>query len=110
VKHSAKAIARQGEPRSGTGRRRLVAHLPYWIVLLGVAAGLALVRGGNQAVRSGTLVLAGALLAGALARLLLPEGTVGMLRSRRRLIDVAALATLGVGLLVAGLIAKLPGA
>jgi Protein of unknown function (DUF3017) len=109
VKHSAKAVARQSEPAGKPGRRRLMAHLPYWVVLLGVAAGLALVRGGNQAVRSGTLVIAGALLAGALARLLLPEGKVGMLRSRRRLVDVVAFAMLGVGLLVAGLIAKVPG-
>jgi Protein of unknown function (DUF3017) len=86
-----------------------MAHLPYWIVLAGVAAGLAIVRGGNQAVRGGTLVVAGALLAGALARLVLPESKVGMLASRRRLLDVAALATLGIGLLVAGLIAKVPG-
>lgn len=86
-----------------------MANLPYWIVLAGVAAGLAIVRGGNQAVRGGTLVVAGALLAGALARLVLPESKVGMLASRRRLLDVAALATLGIGLLVAGLIAKVPG-
>jgi peptidoglycan/LPS O-acetylase OafA/YrhL len=83
--------------------------LPYWIVLAGVAAGLLTVRGGNQAVRGGTLVIAGALLAGALARLVLPERRVGMLASRRRVLDVAALAILGIGLLVAALIAKVPG-
>ena len=110
MKHSAKAVSGDGGPPDGAGGRRLIAHLPYLIVLLGVAAGLALVRGGNQAVRSGTLVIAGALLAGALARLLLPEGKVGMLGSRRRLVDVVVFAMLGVGLLVAGLIAKLPGA
>jgi hypothetical protein len=79
-------------------------------VLAGVIAGLITVRGGNQAVRGGTLVIAGALLAGALARLVLPDRRVGMLASRRRLLDVAALALLGIGLLVAGLIAKVPGA
>ena len=109
MKHSAKAIARQAGS-ADSDRRRLTAHLPYWIVLLGVAAGIAVVRGGDQAVRSGTLVVAGALLAGALARLLLPEDKVGMLGSRRRLVDVTVFAVLGVGLLVAGLIAKLPGA
>jgi hypothetical protein len=55
------------------------------------------------------LVIAGALLAGALARLVLPERRVGMLASRRRLPDVAALAILGIGLLVAALIARVPG-
>jgi Protein of unknown function (DUF3017) len=110
VKHSARALATRKQPRDGArGRPGLMARLPYWIVLAGVAAGLATVRGGNQAVRGGTLVIAGALLAGALARLVLPEGRVGMLASRRRLLDVAALATLGIGLLVAGLIAKVPG-
>jgi len=106
VKHSARAVARRTKAEDGVGQRRLMAQLPYWIVLAGVAAGLAIVRGGDQAVRSGTLVIAGALLVGALARLMLPEGKVGMLRSRRRLVDVVALATLGIGLLVAGLIAK----
>lgn len=84
-------------------------HLPYWIVLAGVAAGLLTVRVGNQAVRGGTLVIAGALLAGALARLVLPERRVGMLASRGRVLDAAALAILGIGLLVAGLIARVPG-
>jgi hypothetical protein len=54
-------------------------------------------------------VIAGALLAGSLARLVLPESKAGMLGSRRRLVDVAVLGILGVGLLVAGLIAKVPG-
>jgi hypothetical protein len=102
VKHSDGAAG-------GRARSRLTTQLAYWIVLAGVAAGLITIRGGNQAVRGGTLVIAGALLAGALARLVLPDRKVGMLASRRRLIDVAALALLGIGLLVAGLIAKVPG-
>ena len=87
----------------------LIAQLPYGIVLAGVVAGLATIRSGDLAVRGGTLVMAGALLAGALARLVLPEGKAGMLSSRRRVIDAGVLATLGVGLLIAGLIAKVPG-
>jgi len=109
VKHSAKGAGRSAPPEGGRAGSRLTAHLPYWIVLAGVVAGLITVRGGNQAVKGGTLVIAGALLAGALARLVLPEEQVGMLRSRRRLLDVAALAILGVGLLVAGLIVRVPG-
>ena len=121
VKHSARAVARQARAgarqaraaeaearRSGpqtSGRRRL-AQLPYCVVLAGLAAGLATARGGGQAVKGGTLVIAGALLAGSLIRLLLPDGRAGMLASRRRLADVAVLAALGVGLLVAGLFAK----
>jgi hypothetical protein len=74
--------------------------------MAGLVAGLATARGSGQAVKGGTLVIAGALLAGSLIRLVLPDGRVGMLASRRRLADVAVLAALGVGLLVAGLFAK----
>ena len=87
----------------------MAAQLPYGIVVAGVVAGLATIRSSDLAVRGGTLVMAGALLAGALTRLVLPEGKVGMLSSRQRLVDAAVLATLGVGLLIAGLIAKVPG-
>jgi hypothetical protein len=115
VKHSAKALARQGKAAHRGGRgtgggtgHRLAAQIPYGIVVAGIVAGLATLRGGGQAVRGGTLVIAGALLAGSLARLVLPEGKAGMLGSRRRLIDVGVLAALGVGLLVAGLIVVIP--
>jgi hypothetical protein len=50
------------------------------------------------------LAVAGIVLIGALARLVLPERSAGMLASRRRLADVAVLGALGVGLLVAGLV------
>jgi hypothetical protein len=43
-------------------------------------------------------------LAAALARIVLPERRAGMLVSRRRLVDVAVLAALGTGLLVAALV------
>jgi hypothetical protein len=116
-------MARQDRARAGSSQQpsggflgsspraaRLTAQLAYGIVLAGVAAGLATIRSGDLAVRGGTLVMAGSLLAGALVRLVLPEGKVGMLSSRQRLVDAAVLATLGVGLLIAGLIAKVPGA
>ena len=109
MKHSARGLAREARRQPDRGGRRLASQLPYGIVLAGVVAGLATVRGGGQAVRSGTLVIAGALLAGCLARLVLPDGRAGMLGSRRRLADVAVLGALGVGLLVAGLFARLGG-
>jgi hypothetical protein len=115
VKHSAKALARQAKTQqqvdgaAGPGNgRRFLAQLPYVLVMAGILAGLATVRGGGQAVRGGTLVIAGALLAGSLARLVLPEGKAGMLGSRRRIVDVGILGVLGVGLLVAGLIVVVP--
>jgi Protein of unknown function (DUF3017) len=76
----------------------------YWAVLGGIGLGLLWMRGGQADVRGGTLVMAGVLLAGAAARLGLPERRAGMLGSRRRLADAAALAALGAGLLVAGLV------
>jgi hypothetical protein len=60
--------------------------------------------GGIQRVRQGTLALAGAMLVGAFARLVLPEARAGMLASRRRTVDVVSLGALGIGLLVAGLL------
>ena len=113
MKHSAKALARQAkaQPMSASGAaggRRRIAQVPYLIVMVGLIAGLATIGGGGQAVRGGTLVMAGALLAGSIARLVLPEGKAGMLGSRRRLIDVAVLGALGIGLLVAGLIVVIP--
>jgi len=109
VRHSAKGLAREARRQSDSGGGRLASQLPYGIVLAGIVIGLATIRGGGQAVRGGTLVIAGALLAGCLARLVLPEGRAGMLGSRRRLVDVAVLGILGVGLLVAGLLARLGG-
>ena len=103
MKHAAKPAARQ--PRE-PGGRAVTNQLPYWIVLIGIGIGLATMRGNMQSVKSGTLVIAGALLAGAIARVVLPEGRAGLLGSRRRLLDVAALTALGAGLLIAGLIAK----
>jgi hypothetical protein len=123
VSNSGNTTARQPRKRDGSRQERaadsrapstsrvlrLAAQLPYAIVLAGVVAGLATIRSGDLAVRDGVLVMAGALLAGAVARLVLPESKAGMLSSRRRLVDAAVLATLGVGLLVAGLIVKVPG-
>jgi Protein of unknown function (DUF3017) len=109
VKHSAKGLAREARRQADGDRGRLASQVPYGIVLAGIVVGLATIRGGGQAVRGGTLVIAGALLAGCLARLVLPSGRAGMLGSRRRLVDVAVLGILGIGLLVAGLIAPLGG-
>jgi hypothetical protein len=106
MKHSVKAAARK---RREPGGRRLLTQLPYWLVLAGIGAGLVTMRGGGQSVKGGTLVVAGALLAGSVARMVLPEDRAGMLGSRRRLADVAVLAALGAGLLIAGLVVRVPG-
>ena len=92
-----------GGSRRAAGRPRW-RQLPYAIVLCGLALALIWMRQSGQNVKGGTLAVAGTLFAAALARLALPERRAGMLASRRRLADVAVLAALGTGLLVAGLI------
>lgn len=101
--------SRVGAAAAGSAEHQRPARLPYAVVLAGVAAGLLLMLIAKDAVRSGTLVIAGALLAGSLVRLVLPEGRAGLLGSRRRLVDVALLTALGAGLLVAGFVVQVPG-
>jgi len=100
---SRRSRARRAGPPGG-----LAVQVPYLIVLCGVAAGLALIWQGAHYVRPGTLTVAGALFFAAVARLTLPEQRAGLLASRRRAIDVTALAILAVGLLVAGLVLPIP--
>jgi hypothetical protein len=109
VDPTAGARATGGEATRGRVEHQKAVQLPYAIVLAGVVAGLVLMQVAKDAVRGGTFVIAGALLAASLTRLVLPEGRAGLLGSRRRLVDVALLTVLGAGLLTAGLIAHVPG-
>jgi hypothetical protein len=77
--------------------------LPYWLTIAGACVALAVIRLGTHHLKSGTLVLAGVLIVAAIARLVLPDRRAGMLSTRRRWLDVAIFAALGIGLLVAGL-------
>jgi hypothetical protein len=79
-------------------------HLPYVVVLAGVAAGLAWIGLGSDHGRSGMLVLAAALLVAALARLVLPERGAGLLVSRHRVSDVLVMAVLGACILSVALV------
>jgi Protein of unknown function (DUF3017) len=101
---SGQAGRRAGQQSAGeaAGRGRL-SQLPYVLLLAGVGFGGLYMQTGHD-VQSGTLVLAGVLLLAALARLTFPEQRIGMLVARTRLPDVAALAALGLGLLVTGLV------
>jgi hypothetical protein len=80
-------------------------QLPFLFVIFGTAAGVGTIGLGAGYVRSGTLVLSGVLLIAAVARLALPDRRAGMLSSRRRSLDVAIYAALGLALLAAGLLA-----
>jgi hypothetical protein len=101
---SSRPGASPGPHRAAAPGHRWSQHVPYAIVLCGLALALLWVRENGQSVKGGTLAVAGILFAAALARLALPERRAGMLVSRRRLADVAILAALGTGLLVAGLV------
>jgi hypothetical protein len=59
-------------------------------------------------VQAGLTTAGTALLLGAFARLVLPRDQAGMLGVRRKLIDVATMALLGVGLLVVGAVIREP--
>jgi Protein of unknown function (DUF3017) len=100
-----------GPPRGTRARRSGPVHgaqVAYVIVLAGVVAGLAYIWQGPHSVRAGTFILASAFFVAVVARLALPERRAGMLASRRRYIDVTALAILAIGLLVAGLVLPTP--
>jgi len=118
MRHAAPKPARTGKIPAGdedapalAERERDAAswhQLPYLLTVAGMATALVIIRLGAEHVKSGTLVLAGVLLAAAVARLVLPDRRAGMLSSRRRWLDVAIFAVFGVGLLVAGLAVRVP--
>ena len=81
------------------------ANLPYAIVLVAAAGGLSWVAlGSARHVQAGMTTVASALLAAAVLRLVLSERAAGLLVSRRRMLDVLALASLGAGIMVAVLV------
>jgi DUF3017 family protein len=104
MRHSAPPSRSRRQRRAAASGPGWWQHIPYAIVLCGLVLALVWMRGNGQNVKGGTLAVAGILFAAALARLALPERRAGMLASRRRLADVAVLAALGTGLLVAGLV------
>jgi Protein of unknown function (DUF3017) len=85
------------------------ANLPYAIVLIVAAGGLSWVAlGGLLHVQAGMTTVASALLAAAVLRLVLPERAAGLLVSRRRVVDVVALASLGAGIMATVLVLPMP--
>ena len=115
-RHGASRHSARKRPVSSASRRAFLeradpdrsGHLAYLAVLFMVVVALVIIRQGVHLVQGGTLVLAGVLLTAAVVRLVLPERLVGMLSSRRRLLDVAIFGVLGIGLLVAGLVVPVP--
>jgi hypothetical protein len=85
---------RTGSPPLGDAPG-LLAQLPYFLVLAGVVAGLA-VAGLGSDFRGGAYVISGSILFGAVARGVLKESQVGMLATRKRTTDVLTMAGLGL--------------
>jgi hypothetical protein len=111
MRHAApgRRARRSGPVRASSAPLGRFGPVGYWIVLAGTLAALLIMRQGVHLLRSGTLVLAGFMLVAGGARLVLPERQAGMLSSRRRWMDVTIFTTLGVGLLVAGIVVPTPG-
>ena len=83
-------------------------NLLYALVLTCLAAGLLWVWLSKTHVKGGTVMVSAALLIAAVARFMLPADRAGLLASRRRGIDVAVFATLGVALLALALVIPSP--
>ena len=88
--------------RGGGARAALRREWPLAVTLSGMLAGL-LVALAFDRFRRGVVLMAAAVVFAGWLRALLPESRIGLLRVRSRRIDVAALFTLGVGLLVLAL-------
>ena len=86
---------RDGEATAAAG----LAWLPYLIVLAGVAAGMFVIWQGSKYAGRGAGLVGCSLLAGALARLILPGRYAGLLASRRKASDVLAFAAFGAAVL-----------
>jgi Protein of unknown function (DUF3017) len=76
-----------------------LAWLPYLIVLAGAGAGMFVIWQGSKYAGRGAALIGVSLLAGALARLILPPRYAGPLASRRKASDVLALAAFGAAVL-----------
>ena len=91
--------ARSRESGSARDGNDLVAWVPYLIVLAGVAAGMFTAWQGSRYAGRGAALVGCSLLAGGLARLILPPRYAGLLSTRRKASDVLAFAVFGAAVL-----------
>jgi Protein of unknown function (DUF3017) len=108
---SPEAFPEAGKPRLGAVAKRagrdasIVGFIPLLAVLVAVVAGVYVAwRQGSAGGGMGGVLAGAALLAGAVARLLLPVRLAGPLAIRNRATDVLTLTAFGAGLLVTGLV------
>ena len=93
--HRAARPARAARPPNPGG----LGWLAYLVVLAGVAAGIFVIWQGSKYAGRGSAIVGCSLLAGALARLILPPRYAGLLSSRRKASDVLAFAVFGAAVL-----------
>ena len=89
----------RGSPAPEATAAGPLAWLPYLVVLAGVGAGMFIVWQGSKYAGRGSALVGVSLLAGALARLILPARWAGLLSSRRKASDVLAFAAFGAAVL-----------
>jgi hypothetical protein len=97
---------RRTTSRTPGGAPRWLGQLPYLFVLAGVATGLTLVA--LEHPKRGSVLVAAAVLFGALARLVLPESQVGLLATRKRWTDVLILVVFATGIAVTAYVVPPP--
>jgi hypothetical protein len=83
-----------------------LAHLPYVLVVCGVAVGLFLVALNHY--RKGSALLAVAALGGALARLTLSDEQVGLLATRKKSTDVLIMVAFAIGIAAVAWVVRTP--
>ena len=85
---------------------RRLGEWPLGLVLLGVAAGLAVLAFGSF--RVGTVLVGASVLAGGALRAVLPARAAGLLVVRSRIVDVITLVVLGGALVALALVVPAP--
>jgi len=95
------------EVEDAVAPRRLFDEWPLILVLTGVLAGLLVVVLLDR-FRRGTVLMGASVIMGMWLRAFLPEDRAGLLRVRRKWIDVLTLGVLGAGLTILALIVPQP--
>ncbi|MQA83313.1 MAG: DUF3017 domain-containing protein [Streptosporangiales bacterium] len=88
------------------GALRRLGEIPFLLILIGVAVGLATV--GMHHFKRGSVLIAAALMLGAVLRLVLPERQAGLLAVRGRAFDVLTFVALGAGIALMAVVVPPP--
>ena len=95
-------------PAPGQAVKPWLAQFCYTVAIVAALAALVGLWLMHRELRSDMVVMAAGVLAATVARLVLPDRMAGMLVSRRRVVDVLILASLGASLMVVALVLPSP--